>query len=220
MPILLRGYQHLTTLSQRVSQLDFLGLLLLRLYLAPIFILAGWGKLAALEDTAYYFSEYLNMPAPMLMAILAGSAELIGGISLLLGIGVRLFSMPLMITMVVAAVTAHWENGWHVLPETTLTVPWEWREDLLQQAAEHKQQVIALVQQQGDYAQLTEAGSITILKNGIEFTATYFVMLLMLFFYGAGRYISIDFWLNRALTPTYHRSDDRSHIAVKDHVTH
>ncbi|HEX5635541.1 MAG TPA: DoxX family protein, partial [Gammaproteobacteria bacterium] len=31
--------------------------------------------------------------------------------------------------------------------------------------------------------------------NGIEFAATYLIMLLVLFFYGAGRYVSADYWL-------------------------
>jgi uncharacterized membrane protein YphA (DoxX/SURF4 family) len=34
-----------------------------------------------------------------------------------------------------------------------------------------------------------------ILNNGIEFAATYFVMLLSLFFTGAGRFFSLDYWI-------------------------
>ena len=37
----------------------------------------------------------------------------------------------------------------------------------------------------------------TLLKNGIEFAATYFIMLLVLFFTGAGRYLSVDYWIDR-----------------------
>ena len=54
----------------RIKSIDFLAPLLLRLFLAPIFILAGYGKLVALEDTAYWFGEFLGLPAPMLMAFL------------------------------------------------------------------------------------------------------------------------------------------------------
>jgi putative oxidoreductase len=36
-----------------------------------------------------------------------------------------------------------------------------------------------------------------ILNNGIEFAATYFVMLLALFFMGGGRWVSLDDWLRR-----------------------
>lgn len=178
--------------------LDFLAPLLLRLFLAPIFIIAGYGKLTALESTAYYFSEYLGMPAPMLMAVLAGSAEFFGGLSLLIGLAVRFWAIPLMFTMVVAAVTAHWQNGWHALPESMLTMPWEWRTDLIEEAGIRKDLIKDIIQEHGNYDWLTQAGSVTILKNGIEFSATYFIMCLVLLFSGGGRWVSIDYWLAKA----------------------
>lgn len=182
-----------------LKTVDFLGPLALRIYLAPIFIIAGWGKLMALEDTAFYFGEFLNLPAPMLMAFLAGFAEFAGGIALLLGLGTRLMAIPLMITMVVAAYTAHWQFGWHALPETTLTMPWEWRTDLIDEAQQRKAAAISLLKEHGHYGWLTETGSFTILKNGIEFAATYFIMLLVLLFTGAGRFVSLDYWISRKL---------------------
>jgi len=36
-----------------------------------------------------------------------------------------------------------------------------------------------------------------VLNNGIEFAATYLVMLAALFFLGGGRYVSVDYWLAR-----------------------
>lgn len=36
-----------------------------------------------------------------------------------------------------------------------------------------------------------------VLNNGIEFAATYFIMLLALFFMGAGNYFSVDYWIAR-----------------------
>lgn len=36
-----------------------------------------------------------------------------------------------------------------------------------------------------------------ILNKGIEFAATYFVMLLAPFFIGAGKYLSMDYWIAR-----------------------
>ncbi len=187
----------LVDLIDKTRKVDFLGPLALRIYLAPIFILAGWHKLSALEDTSYYFGEYLGLPAPMLMALLAGLAEFVGGIALVLGIGLRLMVIPMMVTMAVAAGTAHWENGWHALPETTLTVPWEWRTDLIDGAQERKDIVKSLLKEHGNYSWLTKTGGVTILKNGIEFAATYFIMLLMLLFSGAGRYSSLDYWIAR-----------------------
>ena len=56
-----------------------------------------------------------------------------------------------------------------------------------------------LLRRHGNYDWLTETGSITILKNGIEFAATYFVMLLALFFTGGGR-LSFDHLISRKLT--------------------
>jgi uncharacterized membrane protein YphA (DoxX/SURF4 family) len=124
-------------LLDQSKRFDFLAHLLIRIFLAPIFIIAGYGKLTNLESTAAYFGNPdwgLGLPAPMLLAILAASAEFFGGIAILIGLATRWFAIPLMFTMLVAATTAHWENGWHALPETTLTVPWEWREDKIDEA--------------------------------------------------------------------------------------
>jgi len=177
---------------------DFLGPLALRIYLAPIFILAGSNKLANVENVTHWFAS-LGLPVPQLMVYLAGLTELIGGICLLAGLAVRWFAIPLMVTMAVAAATAHWDNGWHVLPERELTVPWEWRKDLIAGAAERKEKAMTLLQTHGDIDWLTEYGNITVLKNGVEFAATYFVMLLVLFFTGAGRFISLDYWIARSV---------------------
>ncbi|RUO73855.1 DoxX family protein [Pseudidiomarina sediminum] len=186
------------SISAQLRKFDFLGPLAVRLYLAPIFILAGWHKLTALEATASYFGDYLGLPAPFAMAVLAGATEFIGGIALLLGLALRWMAIPLMVTMVVAAATAHWQYGWHALPEATLTVPWEWRTDLIAEAATRKEVIRDILREHGNYAWLTEAGPVTILKNGIEFAATYFVMLLILMTTGAGRFVSFDYWIIKA----------------------
>lgn len=183
-------------LIEKIKLLDFTAPLLIRIYLAPIFIMAGWGKLSDLESTAYYFGEYLGLPLPDLMAFLAGATEFFGGIAILIGLATRWFSIPLMMTMIVAATTAHWGNGWHALPETTLTVPWEWRTDLIDEAVKRRDVARNLLEQHGNYDWLTEAGGITVLKNGIEFAATYFIMLLPLLFFGAGR-VSVDHLLRK-----------------------
>jgi len=69
------------------------------------FFLTGKGKLLNLEKTTAFFTE-LNLPLPKLNAILAGSTECAGGLLLLLGLGSRLVSVPLMFTMIVAYATA------------------------------------------------------------------------------------------------------------------
>ena len=88
--------------------LDFLGPLALRLYLVPVFWMAGMSKLSDIESTAAWFGNPdwgLGLPAPMLLAWAAALTEVVGAVALLLGFGVRLVSVPLMFTMVVAAVT-------------------------------------------------------------------------------------------------------------------
>ncbi len=194
-----RTLQIYTSTVACLKRRDIVALLLLRIYLAPIFILAGYNKLTGLENTAYYFGEILGIPAPMFMALLAGSAELFGGIALLFGLATRLMSIPLLITMLVAALTAHWSNGWHVLPESTLTVPWEWRMDLIEGAQERRSMAVSILREHGNYRWLTETGSFTVLKNGIEFAATYFVMLMVLLFRGPGAWLSVDYWVARKL---------------------
>ncbi|MNC55465.1 hypothetical protein D3C75_1049960 [compost metagenome] len=47
----------------------------------------------------------------------------------------------------------------------------------------------------GRFNYVTELGDPIILNNGIEFTVTYAIMIMVLFFYGAGRYVSADHWL-------------------------
>lgn len=208
----------LRSIKQSLSVLDGIPLLLLRIYLAPILIFAGYGKLQLGSESAIGLQKLLadpdvvswfgnsdwglGLPAPEFLAFMAGWTELLGGWLLLFGLLTRFISLPLMVTMIVAATTAHWDNGWHALPEGKLTVPWEWRVDLIDEASERKSAATALLKRHGNYDWLTEAGSITVLKNGIEFAATYFIMLMVLFFYGGGRIFSLDYWLFREPDPS------------------
>lgn len=187
-------------LLDKTKVLEFLAPLSVRIFLAPIFILAGWAKLSNAESTASFF-EYIGIPAPELMVYVAGLSEFVGGWLLLIGLAVRWAAVPLIISMMVAAVTVHWENGWHALPETELTVPWEWRKDLIEGAVERRNMARSLLREHGNYSWLTGTGPITILKNGVEFAATYIVMLLTLFFYGAGK-LSLDHLVAKKLDST------------------
>ena len=51
------------------------------------------------------------------MAALATGTEVIGAVFLLLGFAVRWILIPLFETMVVAAITVHWKNGWLAIAE-------------------------------------------------------------------------------------------------------
>lgn len=208
-------------LHQRVlgclSCFEGIAPLLLRIFLAPIFIKAGYGKLQLGAEDVGFFERLtadpnvvawfgnpdwgLGLPIPEVLALMAGWTEFLGGWLLLFGLLTRLISIPLMLTMIVAATTAHWDNGWHALPEAKLTVPWEWRTDLIDDGLERKSRAVSILEKHGNIDYLTEAGSFTVLKNGIEFAATYFIMLLSLLFTGGGRFTSLDYWFCRALKP-------------------
>ena len=173
--------------------LDGVPPLLLRLVLAPVMIQAGWNKLVAFESTARWFGTSLGMPLPEVMAALATGAELLGGVALLLGLATRPACVPLMVTMLVAAFAVHWPNGWLALSDAS---SWLANERVLE-AAPRKAEAIRLLREHGDYEWLTARGRVTILNNGIEFAAMYFVMLLSLFFTGGGRFTSVDHYLGR-----------------------
>lgn len=190
----------IVNLLDQAKRADFIVFLLLRVFLAPIMIMAGLNKFNGFENTVAWFGNPdwgLGLPMPAVMAALAASAELLGGIALLFGFLTRLATIPLMITMLVAAGTAHWSNGWHSLPEDRLTAPWEWRKDLIDEAIQKRDKARDLLREHGNYSWLTAAGPITVLKNGIELSAIYFLMLLTLFFTGPGRFVSVDYWLKR-----------------------
>jgi putative oxidoreductase len=88
-----------------VSRLQSPFLLIIRLYWGWHFFLTGKGKLLNLDRTAGFFAS-LNIPAPKLNAIMAGSTECFGGLLLLLGLGSRIITVPLIGTMIVAYLTA------------------------------------------------------------------------------------------------------------------
>lgn len=173
--------------------LDGFPPLLIRLYLAPIFIQAGWNKLVAFDNTVAWFgnSEWgLGLPAPALMVALAAGAEFLGGVLLIVGLGTRLVAIPLAITMLVAIFAVHWENGWLAISDASSWLA----NERVEEAAARKAMAIELLKEHGNYAWLTARGSIAILNNGIEFAVTYLIMVLSLLFTGGGRFTSLDYW--------------------------
>lgn len=185
----------LYALLNTTRAVDFLAPLALRLYLAPVFWMAGTSKLASMDATIQWFGNPdwgLGLPFPTLMAWLAALTEAGGAVLLLLGLAVRWISIPLMITMLVAAITVHWQNGWLAIAEGAQSL---FSTERTTAAVERLERAKEILQTHGNYNWLTEHGNLVILNNGIEFAATYFIMLLVLFFYGAGRYLSIDHWI-------------------------
>ncbi|AMJ98318.1 MULTISPECIES: DoxX family protein [Alteromonas] len=188
----------------RLQVADGIPLLLLRLYLAPVMIQAGWNKASSFDSIVDWFGndDYgLGLPMPLVMAFLATAAELVGGVLLLLGALTRLVSIPLMVTMIVAMVSVHAKNGWLAIADAS-----SWLADgtiLLNEnimaAPEKLAAAKSLLQEHGHYDWLTSSGNFVVLNNGIEFAATYFIMLLVLFIYGGGRFFSVDFYVNKAM---------------------
>ena len=174
--------------------IDFLAPLALRLYLVPIFWMAGTKKLSAFDSTVDWFgnTDYgLGLPFPYLMAGAATWVEIIGAVCLLLGLAIRWISIPLMATMAVAAVTVHLKNGWLAIAEGSGFFASERTGEAIERLNVAKD----ILREHGNYSWLTEHGNFVVLNNGIEFASTYFIMLLALFFIGAGKYFSADFWI-------------------------
>ncbi|MGI2261264.1 HvfX family Cu-binding RiPP maturation protein [Shewanella sp. GXUN23E] len=179
-----------------IGQFDGLAPLAIRLYLAPVLMQAGYNKLAHFEDTAAWFGNPdwgLGLPMPEVMAALAAGTEFFGAMLLLLGLATRLISVPLMITMLVAAFAVHWQNGWLAIADPS---SWLANEQVMA-SAEKLGRAKEILQEYGNYDWLTSSGNFVVLNNGIEFAITYFVMLLVLFMFGGGRYTSIDYLLSR-----------------------
>ena len=188
----------LQSLLDATRKVDFLAPLALRLYLAPIFFTAGMNKLNSFADTVDWFGDMmsgLGLPFPTLMAGLATGTELVGAGALLLGLGLRWMCLPMMFTMLVAIVTVHWPNGWLAISEGMGPFATERTMGAITRLHEAKE----ILMEHGDYDHLTEYGPLVILNNGIEFAVTYLIMLLSLFFTGAGRYVSVDYWIGRRI---------------------
>ncbi len=179
----------------RLKYLDGLAPLALRLYLVPVFWIAGTQKIAGMEGTIAWFGDPeagLGLPFPVLMAHLAAYTEAIGALLLLLGLATRWISIPLMITMLVAIFAVHWGNGWAAIANSSA-------EDVAVRLGEARD----ILREHGNYAWLTGKGQFVILNNGIEFGVTYLVMLFTLLFTGGGRFTSVDYFLSR-LFPARH----------------
>ncbi|MEP1743261.1 MAG: DoxX family protein [Kangiellaceae bacterium] len=176
--------------------LSGLGPLALRLFLFPVFWVAGMNKLNGFESIVEWFGNPdwgLGLPMPTVMAFLATATEVIGAILLLIGLATRWIAIPLMITMLVAIFAVHWPNGWQATHDLQSWGANENTEEALRRLGIAKD----ILREHGNYEWLTEKGSITSGNNGIEFGVTYFVMLLALFFSGGGRLFSVDYYLNK-----------------------
>jgi uncharacterized membrane protein YphA (DoxX/SURF4 family) len=98
-----------------------------------------------------------------------------------------------MFTMVIAATSVHLENGWQAIADPHAPLA----NERVMESADKLDRARGILRENGNYSWLTSSGNLVILNNGIEFAATYFVMLLTLLFTGGGRYTSLDYLLAR-----------------------
>ena len=169
---------------------DFLAPLAIRLYMLPILYVGARAKIHGFDGVVQWFSSSpadggLGLPMPYLMAILATGTEALGFVCIALGLFTRVISVPLIIVMIVAALSVHWSHGWAAIAGKTT------------EAGMRMEGLMAWLAQEfpGRFNYVTEFGDPVALNNGIEFTATYTIMFLVLFFFGGGRFVSLDYWL-------------------------
>jgi len=174
------------------ANFDFLPLLAIRLYLLPTLYVGAHAKIMGFSGVVEWFGSApaqggLGMPFPLLMAFLATATEALGFIFIALGLFTRLISIPLFIVMVVAGLSVHWSHGWAAIAGKTT------------EAAMRLDGLMAWLAKDfpGRFNYVTELGDPVVLNNGIEFTTTFAIMILVLFFYGGGRFVSLDYWISR-----------------------
>jgi len=90
------------------NSLQSWGITVLRIVIGFVFLMHGWQKFFqyGLDGVGGAFTQ-LGIPLPYFSAILAATAEGLGGLLLLLGLGTRFAAVLLAFTMLVAWLTAH-----------------------------------------------------------------------------------------------------------------
>ncbi|EEO02828.1 TPA: DoxX family protein [Vibrio cholerae] len=184
-------------LIEKCKKWDFIVLFSVRLFLVPVIFVGARSKVLGFAGTVAWFGAStaeggLNLPFPELMAFLAAATEVVGCICIALGLFTRIMAIPMIFMMSVASAMVHWKHGWDAIAtsgmEATIRLNGfiEW----------------LAVNFPGRYNYITELGDPVMLNNGMEFAVTYFVMLMVLFIYGGGRYVSLDYWLKKPFIRT------------------
>jgi putative oxidoreductase len=105
-----------------LKQADFVAPATARFTLGVLFMSTGWGKVHSLDKVTAFFTE-LGIPAPGFHAPFVSFVELIGGALLLGGLASRFAAVPLLVSMLVAIVTAQREQV-HGLADLFGLVEW------------------------------------------------------------------------------------------------
>lgn len=87
-----------------------IGLLLIRVGVAVVFIYHGWGKLTGIEGVQQFFGN-IGIPLTGIMAWVVAVIEFVGGIMVLTGFKIRIPSILLAIVMIVALLTVKISAG-------------------------------------------------------------------------------------------------------------
>ncbi len=99
----------LESLRQRaieiLGRVQWLAPLIGRLAVGLLFMATGWGKVHNLAKVTSFFQD-LGIPAPGFNAVLVGYSELVCGSLLVAGLAARLATIPLVVSMIVAILTA------------------------------------------------------------------------------------------------------------------
>jgi putative oxidoreductase len=88
-----------------LAKLDSGALLLGRLAVGLLFVSTGWGKVHDIPKVVAFF-ESLGIPAPGFHAVLVSWSELLCGSAIVIGLLTRLATIPLIVSMAVALLTA------------------------------------------------------------------------------------------------------------------
>jgi len=88
-----------------LEKVAFFPPLLARVSLGVLFASTGWGKVHNLAKVTGFFTE-LGIPMPGLNAVVVSYSELVCGALLVVGLASRFATVPLLVSMVVALITA------------------------------------------------------------------------------------------------------------------
>jgi putative oxidoreductase len=94
-----------TRAMRELDRLQWIAPLIGRFAVGMLFLSTGWGKVHDLDKVTAFFTS-LGIPAPGFHATLVGYSELICGALLVMGLLTRLATVPLIISMIVAILTA------------------------------------------------------------------------------------------------------------------
>jgi|FEC22Drversion2_1045045.scaffolds.fasta_scaffold00125_90 putative oxidoreductase len=91
------------------SYFTWLAPLAVRIVVGWVFLWSGWGKLHVLPRMIENFREW-GIPLPEVLTPFVSGMEFLGGLFLLVGLLTRFMSVPMMVIMVVAIISAKWAD--------------------------------------------------------------------------------------------------------------